>query len=134
MAAHLFIVHFPISLILIGALADLAGVGLADRALRHRAGQLIIMGGIAAFLAFVTGEGAKIAGLSSPEVDVAGIVVHEQWGSVGTWALLGTALARGMWRTRFEGPMGWVNLAIGIVAAALTVGITITGTMVRHAA
>lgn len=132
MTAHLFIVHFPIALLMIGALADLAGVGLGDRALRLRAGQLIIIGGIAAFLAFVTGEGAKIAGLSSPEVDVAGIVLHEEWGAVGTWALLGIALARAMWRTRFDGVMGWVLLALGLGGAALATAITITGTLVRH--
>lgn len=132
MAAHLFIIHFPVALILLGALADLAGLALNDRALRLRAGQLIIIGGIAAFLAFVTGEGAKIVVLNSPQIDVARIAAHEQWGSVGTWALLGTSIVRAMWRTRFDSWYGWANLVIGVGAAALVIAITLSGTFIRH--
>lgn len=132
MAPHLFIVHFPVALILVGVLADLAGTALADRALRMRAGQLIIIGGVAAFLGFVTGEGAKILAISTTQVDVARIATHEQWGSVGAWALLGVALSRTMWRGRLEGGIGWVNVLIGVAGAAIVIGITLSGSLVRH--
>lgn len=132
MNAHLFIIHFPVALIVLGAAAELAGVGLGDRALRVRAGQLLIIGGIAAFLAFVTGEGAKLAAINSGELDLLRLTAHEQWASVGAWALLGAAVARAMWRHTFEGAMGWVNLAIAMTAAALVVAITLSGTVVRH--
>lgn len=132
MSAHLFIVHFPVAVILIGALADLAGLGLADRALRYRGGQLLIIGGFAAFLAFVTGEGAKIIALNAPAIDVGRIAAHEQWGSVGTWVLLGIAIVRTMWRNRLDGPMGWLNLVLAAGATVLVIGITLSGTMVRH--
>ena len=132
MTAHLFIIHFPVTLLLIGALADLAGLGLADRALRMRAGQLIILGGVAAFLAFVTGEGAKIAAISTAQVDVSRVASHEQWGSVGTWALIGVALLRTLWRGHLDGPRGWVNALIAVVAAALVIAITVTGSFIRH--
>lgn len=133
MAVHLFIVHFPVSLLLFGALVDLAGLALNDRALRYRGGQLIIAGGVAAFLGFATGEGAKMIALNVPQIDIGRIATHEQWGSAGAWALLGVALLRTMWRNRLEGPLGWVNLALGLGGTALVIGITVTGTMVRHA-
>lgn len=134
MTAHLFITHFPVTLLLLGALADLGGLALADRALRMRAGQLIIIGGIAAFLAFVTGEGAKIAVISTAQVDIVRIASHEQWGSVGTWALIGVALLRTLWRGQLDGPRGWANAAVAVLAAALVIAITVTGSFIRHGA
>lgn len=132
MAAHLFIVHFPVALLVLGALVDLGATAAGNRALRMRAGQLVVFGGIAAFLAFATGEGAKIVALNSAEIDLEALAVHEQWGSVATWALLGAAIVRAMWRNRFEGAIGWVHLGLALAAAALAVFITLSGTAVRH--
>ena len=132
MAAHLFIVHFPVALLLFGALTDLGATAMGNNALRMRGGQLIIAGGIAAFLAFVTGEGAKIVALNTTEVDLAALATHEQWGSVATWALLGVAIVRAMWRNRFEGPIAWLHLGLAVAAAALVTFITLSGTAVRH--
>jgi uncharacterized membrane protein len=132
MNTHLFIVHFPVSLLLLGLLVDLAGVGLGDRALRARAGQLIILGGVLALIAFATGSGAKVSAVSAGRVDLVRMGVHEQWGALGAWALLGAAIARAMVKRRFDGPMGWVNLGIAAAAAALVVAITISGMRVVH--
>jgi uncharacterized membrane protein len=129
---HLFIIHFPIALILLGALVDLGGLALDDRALRIRAGQLIMLGSAMAFLAFVTGEGAKLAVLSVPTISLTALESHQQWGSVGTWGLVGAALLRTMWRNRLTGLHSWLNLGVAAAAALLVVFITLSGTAIRH--
>jgi uncharacterized membrane protein len=130
--AHLLIIHFPVSLILIGAVYDLLGVGTGERAYRERAGIFLLAGAVASFLAFVTGEGAKFVAIASAGVSIQQIEVHQQWGSVGVWALLGAALLRTLWRKRQSGAHGWLNLAVIVAAAVLVVAITVSGLRVRH--
>jgi uncharacterized membrane protein len=132
MAPHLFIIHFPISLIVAGAFLELLGVAMSDNDFRIWGGRFLIAGGVAAFLGFLSGEGAKLNAMSSTEIGLPALESHQQWGSVGAWALLVVAILRSMWRTRFDGMMGWVNGGLTVVAVALVVAITITGTLVRH--
>lgn len=132
MPLHLFIVHFPVALIVTAAVLDLIGVALQDRSIRLWAGGFLIVGGFLAFLSFATGEGAKLAVLSSGEIDLMRLELHQQWGAVGAWGLLIAALLRGLWRNRTVGLFGWLNLLIVLAATALVIGITLSGTMVRH--
>ncbi|MQA90647.1 MAG: hypothetical protein GEU90_10490 [Gemmatimonas sp.] len=132
MTTHLFIVHFPVSLILAGVIIDLVGAAVGDSSARGWAGRLLIAGGFFAFLAFGTGEGAKFAALASQELDAQLLTRHEEWGSIGAWALLILAFLRAIWRNRFDGAHGWLNAGIGVVGAALVVVITLSGTLVRH--
>lgn len=132
MTPHLFIIHFPVSLVLVAAVLEAAGAGLRDRVLRDWAWRMLLAGALAAFLAFVTGEGAMLAALSTPGIDLVRMEAHSQWGSVGTWGLLGAALLRSLWRHRLEGAFGIVNLALPWAASALVVAITLSGTAVRH--
>lgn len=132
MAPHLFIIHFPVALIVAGAFLELVGVALSDSSYRVWGSRFIIAGGVAAFLGFLSGEGAKLNALSSSEIGAAALESHQQWGSVGAWALLVIAILRSMWRNRFDGAMAWVNGGLALVAVALVIGITISGTMVRH--
>jgi len=129
---HLFIIHFPAALIVLAAFVDLGGLALEDRPLRIRAGQLLLLGASAAFLAFVTGEGAKLAALGSASVNLAALENHQQWGSVGTWGLIGAAFLRTLWRDRLVGAHRWLNLALALAAAALVVAMTLSGTRIRH--
>lgn len=132
MNTHLFIIHFPIAAAVLGAMVELIGLAVGNAALRVRGGQLLMVAGFTAFLALLTGEGAKLAAISTGEIDLVQLTLHEQWGSVGSWVLVGGAMLRGVWRNRFDGPVGWVNVAIIILAATVAIGITITGTGVRH--
>jgi uncharacterized membrane protein len=132
MTAHIFIIHFPVALIVMGAVVEVLGVSLAAPRLRHMAWILILTGAVASFLAFVTGEGARIAALGPGTLDFERLEHHEQWASVGTWGLIGGALLRTLWRDRTSGWAGMVNLIVALLLAALVVMITLSGTMVRH--
>lgn len=132
MNTHLFVIHFPIAAAMLGAFADLVGAASGNPALRVRGGQLLMVAGFAALLAFLTGDGARLAALSTGEIDPSRLALHEQWGSVGAWVLVGAATARAVWRHRLDGALGWLNLAIAIISVAIALGVTITGTAVRH--
>lgn len=132
MNAHLIVIHFPISLVFVAATLDLLGVALENRSLRDWCWRFLLAGAFAVLLAFVTGEGAKLDALSSGEIDFQQLEVHQQWGSVGIWAVIGAALLRTLWRNRTTGAHGWLNLAVILLTAALLVAITVSGTMVRH--
>jgi uncharacterized membrane protein len=132
--AHLYIIHFPVSLILVAAALDLIGVAMNDRALRDWAGRFLLVGSIAAFLSFLTGEGAKLAAIGDAGVRFDQLELHQQWGSVGVWALLGAALLRSLWKNRVSGAYGWLNLLVLVIAAVLAAAITVSGMRVRHGA
>lgn len=132
MNTHLFVIHFPIAAASLGAFAELVGVASGNAALRVRGGQLLMVAGFAALLAVLTGEGAKLAAFAAGQLDPGRLALHEQWGSVGAWVLVGAGMARAVWRHRLDGPMGWVNVGIALVAVAIALGVTITGTAVRH--
>lgn len=132
MSSHLFIIHFPIALILAGAVIDLVGIALGDREVRGWGGILLMAGGVAAFLAFATGEGARMAAIGTGEIDLVRMEVHQQWGSVGAWVLLLIAFLRALWRRRLEGVHGWLNLGLATIAVVVVIATTVTGTLVRH--
>jgi uncharacterized membrane protein len=132
MSTHLFIVHFPVSLILAGVLIDLTGAAVSDAGTRLWAGRLLIAGGFLAFLAFSTGESAKFTAMASQELDLGLLTRHEEWGSLGAWALLIIAFLRGIWRNRFTGVHSWLNGGLGVLAAGVVIAITISGNLVRH--
>jgi len=131
--AHLFVVHFPVALVVTGALLDALGA-LGGRAEARRWGGILLMiGGGAALLAFWTGQGALdrlgggVALLASPVVEA-----HTQWGGAGVWPLAGAGMLRAAWRSRLDGAYGWANLAAALVAALLAVAITLSGVAIRH--
>lgn len=132
MNVHLFVVHFPVSFVLLAAVLEALGVALGDAELRYWGWRFLLVGAIAIFIAFVTGEGAKLDALGPGGVDIQRIATHEQWGSVGIWAIVGAALMRTLWRHHVHGARAWANLLIVVAAAGLVIMITISGTLVRH--
>jgi len=132
MNAHLFVIHFPVVLVVVATVFDLVGVGLKDWALRDWAWRFFLVSAIAVFLAFATGDSALMGALSSATVNTPRLDAHMQWGSVGIWAIIGGALLRTLWRNRFTGVYGWLNLIVLLAAMGLLVAITYTGTLVRH--
>lgn len=135
MPAHLFVAHFPVALLVVGAAADVWGLVLQRPAVRRWAGVLLVLGGLAALLALVTGQGALDAAL--PRLGVVGegadrVEVHTRWGGAGLWVLVGAAALRAVWRDRLEGPRGWLLAAVAVASAAVVVGITVSGTLISH--
>src|SRR5690606_763340 len=128
MNAHLFVIHFPIALVVVATVLDLIGVGMNDRSLREWGGRFLLATAVAVFLAFATAEGAVLAAVSSGTVDGTRIETHQQWGSIGVWVVIGFALLRTLWRQRLSGVYGWINLALLLGATGMLVAITVSGT------
>jgi uncharacterized membrane protein len=132
MPLHLFVVHFPVALVVAGAAADAGGAVLRTPRVRAVAGVLLIAGGALAFLAFLTGGGALQAALARVPPGDPRLEAHQQWGAAGVWLLLGAAGLRLAWRRRLDGARGWLALAAALASAALVVAITLSGTAIRH--
>jgi uncharacterized membrane protein len=132
MPLHVFVVHFPLALILVGAAGDLVGAGLQSDRIRTWAGSLLILGSAAALLAFLTGAGAESAALSMPQPDRSLIETHSQWGGAAIWPVVGAGVLRVMWRRQLQGPHGWATLAAGVLSAALVIGISASGVAISH--
>ncbi len=132
MSLHLFIIHFPIALLLLAVLVDLAGLALRDRSLHEWAWGLLLLGAVMAFIALGTGDGARMNAAGSGTLDAERLSVHEMWGGAGIWVIAGAALLRTLWRRREGAAFGFLNLALLACAAAVVVGITVSGTLVRH--
>ncbi|HEU0053467.1 MAG TPA: DUF2231 domain-containing protein, partial [Longimicrobium sp.] len=85
--AHLWLAHFPVALLLVGAAADAAGAALRDPRVRRFATVLLVLGAALAVAAFLAGQGAlfRVQGRlapGDPRLDA-----HTQWGGAGVWAL-----------------------------------------------
>lgn len=134
MPAHLLIVHFPIALVVVGAMVDAVGTLAGRREVRRWGGTLLMLGAAAALLAFWTGQGAldRLGGGASLHASPT-LEAHTQWGGAGVWPLAAAGMLRAAWRSRLDGPYGWANLAVAVLAAALVVAITLSGTAIRHA-
>jgi uncharacterized membrane protein len=131
MPIHLFIVHFPVALLVVGAAADLAGAALRSEAVRRWAGALLIGGALAAALAFFTGQGAASTLGRDPETYLR-LESHTQWAGPGVWLLIVAGGLRGVWRNRLRGATGWAALALALLSALLIVAIARSGSAITH--
>jgi uncharacterized membrane protein len=129
---HLTLVHFPIALLVVGAGMDLIGAAMDREPIRRLAGVLLMLGAGAAVLAFLTGQDAADRTVGRIHPTDPRLDLHAQWGAVGSWALAGAGVLRGMWKDRLSGTYGWINVGIALVAAALVVAIGLTGTEISH--
>jgi uncharacterized membrane protein len=132
MNAHLFLAHFPVALVLVGAAADLGGVLAGRERVRAFAGVLLMVGGGFALLAFFTGGGALADAMTRVPPGDPRLDAHPQWGAVGTWALVGGAVLRAAWRRSLHGWRGWVLLTAALASAAVVTGIAATGHAIAH--
>lgn len=132
MPAHLYLAHFPVALVTLGAAADLAGAALRDERLRRFGGVLLIAGALAAFLTFLTGQNALAMALSRVHPGNPAIETHTQWGGAGVWVVVGAGMLRALWRDRLTGVYGWVTLAAGVAAAVVVTALAFTGTAISH--
>ena len=135
MSAHVLLGHFPISLILVGAVADLAGFVLASAPLRRFGGWLLILGGVGALAAFMTGSGASrelLARAAGDPVLFERIEAHSMLASLGAWLLAGAAVLRFTWRDRMEGAESIATLVAALLSAVLVLVVGFSGMAVRH--
>jgi uncharacterized membrane protein len=132
MNTHLLLAHFPVALIVSGALADLAGALAGREALRRCAGALLVAGGFLALLAFFTGGDALAAVAGRVRPGDPRLDAHPQWGAVGTWLLVGGALLRAAWRRSLHGPRGWLLVGVALLSAAVVGAIAVTGHAIAH--
>lgn len=133
MPAHLYLAHAPIGLVVIGAGADLLGVLLGREELRRWASSLVILGGVAAVLAFFSGSGALATMALRSPVEAERVAHHTQWAGAGVWVVVLAALARLRWRRSLHGATGWAALAAVLLAAFVLIGITHSGIAINHA-
>lgn len=129
---HLFLAHFPVALLVVGAAADVVGVALRSERIRGFAGVLLMLGGLAALLTFLTGQDALARALSRVSPVNPALEAHTQWGGAGVWVLVGGAVLRGLWRDSLDGARGWLLLAAAVASAALVVAISVSGTAIAH--
>ena len=132
MPAHVFLAHFPVALILVGAAADVVGAVLRSEAVRRFAGVLLVLGGASAFLAFFTGGGALSAALARVPPGDPRLEAHQQWGAAGAWLLIGASGLRLAWRRSLDRARGWIALAAALAAAAVVTGIALSGSAISH--
>jgi uncharacterized membrane protein len=132
MPLHLFIVHFPLALVLVGAVADAIGAVSGAERVRSWAGALLMLGAFAAVVAFLTGAGATSVALSRPQPEYQLVATHSQWGGAAIWPIAAAGLLRGLWRNRLQGIRGWVNLAAAVLSAVLVYMISATGVAISH--
>jgi uncharacterized membrane protein len=132
MNAHLFLAHFPVALVLVGAAADLGGALSGREPVRAFAGVLLMVGGATALLAFFTGGGALADAVARVPPGDPRLDAHPQWGAVGTWVLVGGAALRAAWRRSLHGWRGWVLLGAALASAAVVTGIAATGHAIAH--
>lgn len=132
MPAHLYLAHFPVALVTLGAAADLAGVVMRDPRLRRFGGALIMLGALVAFFTFLTGQNALALALVRVHPGNPAIETHTQWGGAGVWVIVIAGVLRALWRDRLEGPYGWATLAAGLAAAAVVTALAVTGAAISH--
>lgn len=133
MPVHLLLSHFPIVLFVLGATLDVVGALTGRPPARRAAGWMLILGAGLAFAAFLTGQGALMRALGANPPDPTAVEMHTRWGGAGVWVLAIAGVTRALWRERFTGVHGWVNVLVALVGAGLVVAITVTGTAIRHA-
>jgi uncharacterized membrane protein len=131
MPIHLFFIHFPIALIVLGAAADVLGAIFRSDATRRWAGVVLILGGAFALAAFVTGE-SPYSTLQPPMRGAPRILDHTQWGALGAWLLAAAGAWRAAWRTNLRGARGWTMLTVAVLSALLVVGIANSGMAIVH--
>lgn len=132
MPLHLFLVHFPVALLVTGAAADLAGALMRNERVRAWAGVLLVLGGAAAFAAFLTGGDALARALARVPPGDPRLEAHAQWGGAGVWVLAGGAVLRGLWMRKLDGVQGWVLLGVSLVSAVVVVLISLSGSAISH--
>lgn len=131
MPLHLVLVHFPVGLLVVGAIVDLVGTLAGREGTRRWAGAMLMIGAAAALLAFLSGENALLT-LGREIETQQRVEVHTQWAGVGIWLLMIAGGLRAAWRNRLDGAQKWITLGMAVLSALLVLGISLSGTAINH--
>lgn len=131
---HPALVHFPIALLVVGAL--LAWWELIRGSRNQTADFILIAAFAGAVAAAWSGEGALERLILTPEA-AAAAANHERWGTLATWVAGASLAARGALLARFRArpvPRAWLacGAALWSVAAALALGAGFRGGKMVH--
>jgi uncharacterized membrane protein len=126
---HPALVHFPIALVSVAVLFDLATVAARKHSWLDRAAAALYgLAALGAGAAFLAGRrAADSLGLLGPEI-VAHVNTHSDWGRYSLWALMVTAVARAglsLWDVKLKRPL--------LRAAVLPLGVLATLVVYRTA-
>ena len=128
-SAHHFLVHFPVALLLVAALADLVGVSLKQKFFTQVAFLLLVLGALGGIAAAVSGNAAEAGLLGTAPVAEAvqdELTAHTRVGNVMIWMILAVVGGRGFaflernpWATR--------GLLFPILTTLLALAVVYTG-------
>ncbi|MEW6752109.1 MAG: DUF2231 domain-containing protein [Candidatus Latescibacterota bacterium] len=115
---HPLIVHFPLALLLVGALVDLVALLLPEQhGLRRSAVGLYVLGAVGAIAAAVTGNAAVDSVPLSPEA-IPAAVEHEEWGERTAWLFGILTPIRMLAHWGYLDRTRWIHLVFVLLAAA----------------
>jgi uncharacterized membrane protein len=129
---HLVLLHFPIALLIVGAVLKLVGVSGDRPGTQVAARTCLILGGLAAVGTAFTGQAAEeIVEHALPAAEEV-LEAHE---GVGMWAayLAGAVVLAELATIRVRrGALAWAAAALALVTAGLTAYAGLTGGRIRH--
>jgi uncharacterized membrane protein len=129
--AHHWVVHVPLALLLLGAVADAVGAASQEPRLRRWATPLLVLGAAASLLAFLTGQGALLM-VQARHIGDVRLESHAQWGGSAVWPIAVAGALRLAWRERLSGPRGGALLVAAIASAALATLVSRSGLLLAH--
>lgn len=121
---HPMFVHFPIALAMAALIAALLGLVIRTRFLRDARTWCVVLAALFAIPTFLLGEEAEEARGRMTESLHERIEVHQDWGTIALWVLIGVAVLEIVHRLAPNAKwLKWVSL-LAVVGAAVVVGIT----------
>lgn len=117
---HPIAVHFPIALLLLGVLVDLAGVITKKEWLGRAALLMLIVGALGTFVAVRTGHAAEEAVIETPAIEET-LDAHEDSGEWTMWFFVAIAAVRAglTWWRKITPAMQWIFIAAWLAGAAM---------------
>ncbi len=122
---HPMVVHFPIALLMIGFLSELAGAILKKEFFTTAAFYLIILGALGVVAAYFSGDFAG-DGITETGTLKQALEMHESSALLTVWLVVATAVVRIalVVLKRFRGALQWVAIVLFLVS---TLSIARTG-------
>jgi uncharacterized membrane protein len=132
-SGHLLFAYGAALLLISGAMADMAGFAARKLPVRQWGGWLLVIGSVAAIVAFFTGSAAarNIPVTAETVVLAERIELHTMIGSLATWMIAAMAALRVVWWRRLDGQAGILTLLAGAGSAALALVVLATGAAIH---
>jgi uncharacterized membrane protein len=117
---HAMIIHYPIALLTVGLLVDLAALILKRAWLHHAALLLLVVGTVGLFAALRSGEAEEDRILETPAIHET-LESHEDSAKTTFWYFAVITLSRGIlvWRRRYTRTLTWAFVLVWALGAVL---------------